>query len=409
LILKDILESAGIKPETCASLLGIDADIFNQWITGQRPLPPFIVPQLSSVLGIKPDSFVERRSNRASNMADLAPAIWFKLRGGNLSEADRENIVIIRRLGFYLNQLEAATVSPTVAWKGIFDSINASVDKQGPPRRQGREAAKMLRQIRGLHHGATGIGSFFRASVRELGVSLIESPVPKSNLEGCAFYVGQPGNETPCIFANSYKSSWFRRNMVIAHELGHAIFDIANDAVSLDYLAQDNVEDFRENRAEAFAQELLVPFEVIRHAGSTNGLRWDQLTAGDLALLISLTHVEQRTVVNALLEAGFITEEQAAAYKEIQVGDLLKDYSDRALTTKEFVKKIGREAAMAWAPEKRQTTIPSRTLRLPVPYVAKVIDAVRNDDISYGKAAEMLMVDRDTFFDRFGGLVEASK
>jgi Zn-dependent peptidase ImmA (M78 family) len=382
--------------------------VFNEWITGQRPLPPFIVPQLSSVLGVKPEFFFERRSNRTSNTADLAPAIWFKLRGGNLSEADRENIVVIRRLGFFLNQLESATNSPTVAWKGNFDSINASVEKQGPPRQQGREAARMLRQIAGLQHGANGIGSLFRVSIRNMGVSLIESPVPKSNLEGCAFYVGQPGRETPCIFANSYKSSWFRRNMVIAHELGHAIFDIANDAVSLDYGGSQNaVEDFRENRAEAFAQELLVPFEVIRHIANTNGIKWNHLTADNLALLMSRTHVEQRTVLNAALEAGLINEEQCAAYKEIYIGDTLKAYSDHALTTKEFIEKIGPEAAGHWIAAKRHTTIPSRTLRLPVPYVAKVLEAVRNDDISYGKAAEMLMIDKETFFERFGVLVEA--
>ena len=195
-----------------------------------------------------------------------------------------------------------------------------------------------------------------------MGVSLIESPVSKSDLEGCAFYVGQPGHEAPCIFANSYKSSWFRRNMVIAHELGHAIFDIASDAILLDYEgAQNKLEDFRESWAEAFAQELLAPTEVVRHIGSTDGLKWDRLTADDLALLISRTHVEQRTVLNAILDAGFITPEQCAAYKEIHIGDLLKEYSDHALTTKEYIDKIGREKASHWAAAKRHTTIPSRT------------------------------------------------
>ena len=130
MILKEILESVGIKPETCASLLGIDPDIFHQWLTGQKLLPPFIVPLISSVLGVKPKVFVERKNTRISNSGDLAPAIWFKLRGGHLKDADRENIVVIRHLGFFLNQLENATNSPTVAWKGNFESINASVEKQ---------------------------------------------------------------------------------------------------------------------------------------------------------------------------------------------------------------------------------------------------------------------------------------
>ena len=54
----------------------------------------------------------------------------------------------------------------------------------------------------------------------------------------------------------------------------------------------------------------------------------------------------------------------------------------------------------------RNTTIPSRRLRLPSLYVSKIIDAFSTCKISRGKAAEMLMIDNDTFLDRFASFEE---
>lgn len=408
-MLKDILESAGLKSDSCASLLGIDRDIFNQWLTGQRPIAAFILPQLASVLGVKPELLISQRPSPGTQTADLAPAIWFKLRENQLTEADRENIVLIRRLGFYLNQLQSATDEPAVAWKGLFASINDAIDKQLPPRQQGREAAKMLRQYLGLAHGAGGIGSYVRGHIRRTGIAVIESPVAKSQLEGCTFYVGPPGSEAPCIFANTYKATWFRRNMIVAHELGHAVFDIGNDAVSLDFISHGDKSEFRETRAEAFAQQLLVPMEVLRHVASTQALKWDQLTPANVATLVASTNVEQRAVISAALEAGFVTAEQAAVYRNYDVAGFLKSLTDRALSTKEFFERVGPIIAESWAPKRRQTTLLSRTLRLPVPYIAKVISAVRNEEISPGKAAEMMMMDKRVFWERFGQLIEAEQ
>ena len=52
------------------------------------------------------------------------------------------------------------------------------------------------------------------------------------------------------------------------------------------------------------------------------------------------------------------------------------------------------------------TTLPSRSLRLPVSYIARVLDAVRSLAISESKAAEMLMIDEDTFAERFSSVLE---
>ena len=96
-------------------------------------------------------------------------------------------------------------------------------------------------------------------TLRTLGILVIESPV-KSAVEGCAFSVGSESGATPSVFANSYKSTWFRRNAVMMHEVGHAIFDLESEQISIDY-KDESSDELKELRAQTFAQECLVPKE----------------------------------------------------------------------------------------------------------------------------------------------------
>jgi hypothetical protein len=50
---KPLLEDAGLTPEICASLLGINSRIFNGWLNGTRDLPGYIIPELARVLGVR--------------------------------------------------------------------------------------------------------------------------------------------------------------------------------------------------------------------------------------------------------------------------------------------------------------------------------------------------------------------
>ena len=55
-----------------------------------------------------------------------------------------------------------------------------------------------------------------------------------------------------------------------------------------------------------------------------------------------------------------------------------------------------------WIAGNRTTSLGTRRLRLPAGYVKQVIDLTNAGEISFGKAAEMWMMDRYTFAERFG-------
>jgi Zn-dependent peptidase ImmA (M78 family) len=191
------------------------------------------------------------------------------------------------------------------------------------------------------------------------------------------------------------------------HEVCHAIFDAETAGATLDLVDDQNKHDLSEERADAFAQEVLVPRQVIQHVAQKNGIMWDNLSARDLAVLVAETQVEKRMVLQAAAEAGLLLHGKLEAYLELDISSLLPKFSDHALTTEEYIDKIGGETA-AWV-GKRTTTIPSKSLRLPAAYVKAVVAAFQEEEISSSKAAEMLMIDEHTFADRFGDLLDESE
>ncbi|MBZ5494455.1 MAG: ImmA/IrrE family metallo-endopeptidase [Acidobacteriia bacterium] len=407
-MLQQILSDARLDAKACAGLLGINPSIFDEWASGQRLIPQSIVPALATILGVEPDVFLV-----PSKKVTQAGAIWYKLRANELGESDREYVFLIRQLAHYLNELEEVTEERSIAWRSSFDTVFKNVDTQSAPREQGRLAARIFRSERGLTHGATGIGGVIRPHLRMLGLLVIESNIPESVLEGCSFYVGQRPNDRPCIFANNYRTTWHRRNMTLMHELAHAIFDAPGDAASLDYRAVDSItpgcytDDVKEQRAQAFALECLIPKEVLRHATQTKGINWSRLQPEQLAMLVQLTTVEAGAVLTAAVEADYITHEQAGVYSMMDIGQLLRDIDERALTTDEYLGRLGlKDAPFAG---KRSTTIPTRKLTLPVGYINRVLDAVRADKISIGRAAELLMIHKDTFIERFPAYAEVQE
>lgn len=411
-MLRDILESAGLKSKSCADLLGLDHKLFQEWVMGQRPIPAYIVPELSSVLGVPREAILSFKKPEAGGSLENAPAIWFKFRSGDkLIEADREIVVVIRRLAHFMDELEELTDTRSITWKALFETIRREVDKQASPKDQGKTAARIIRVDRQFGHyletgkGIRAAGDILRDNLRIMGIRVIETPVPPSNLEGCSFYVGAPGSERPCLFANSYMQTWFRRNVVLMHELAHAIFDIDRSAASLDFIGDGKKGQLEEIRAQAFAQEVLVPREVLNHIAQTKGLKWDSLSAQDVATLVACSQVEQLTVLRAAVEAGFMSLESAERYRGTAIHDHLKALTERALSTDEYIAVHHLERSKMIPAEWRTTTIPARALRLPLPYVYKVLQMAKDSDISYGKAAQMLMVEKPTFVERFGTML----
>jgi Zn-dependent peptidase ImmA (M78 family) len=316
-------------------------------------------------------------------------------------DADREMVGIVRKLGFHLHQLNQIQGKVNSQFEHVFRTVLDRVDKSAPPGAQGRAAAQEFRAVVGLNQGQQGIGELIRPRLRQLGVLVIESPLPKSDVEGCSFRVLPGRLRQPCLFANTYKSTWFRRNWVILHELAHAVFDHENDEISLDFKEDSSLEDLRESRAEAFAQECLVPRSVLVHFQNQFGLSWDRLNEGQLALLMANTHTEQRAILKAAADAEFISGEDRCRYSKLDCHSELLKLTDRALTTSQYLRKLHEESPV-WRAENRNTTISVRRLRLPSGYVDQVLKAYAAKLISFRKVAEMLMMDQATVSSRFG-------
>jgi Zn-dependent peptidase ImmA (M78 family) len=406
-MLREIIEATGLTPEFCASVLSVPISKFREWLDAKQPLPHFIVPELCSILGVSEKLLTGRRSaSDTGGRESLAPAIWFKLRNERLVAADREFIGLVRRLGFFAGQLESIRGgSPASAWQVAAQSALKNVDRTAPPAIQGREAALRFRAAANLEHAQTGIGDLLRPRLRQSGLLLIETPIPKSALEGCCFHVGKEATLLPCVFANTFKSTWFRRNEVLLHEVCHAIFDLENDAVSLDFKEQSpDTSALPEVRARAFAREVLVPRSVLVHYANQFGYKWHELTPQALANLIAAVHAEQQTLVSAAYENGFVSAELAYQYGQYDCAPILRSLSSHALNTAEFLRQQA-ELSPKWIAPNRGTTVGPRSIRLPAGYVQKVVETLNQGDISFGKAAEMLMMDRQTFTERFGSLL----
>lgn len=397
-VLQQIFDAAGLGHDACAAALGLTRELLEEMLSGQREIPESMIPLVAAVVGIS--EAVLTAPATKGRTSDVVPAIWYKLRSDKLSDADREYVLALRQLAFYQHQLEELTNSQSVVWKTLFEALRRDNDPQSSPVDQGKQAARRFRRQTGLDQGATGIGEVFRNHIRNIGLVVIETSAPESILEGCSFYVGPSGAERPCILANSYRTTWFRRNRILMHELAHSIFDLDSTIAALDALEPDSSEadQLQEIRADAFAQEALVPPEVLRHMAQKNKIRWDNLSAPVLASLMAATHVEQRLLIKALQEAELVDAETANALKAFDLSDDLRRLTTHALSTKEYLRLAGAE--YEWTIGRTTTTAP-RKLLLPQRHVTGVVDAFRSHQISRGKAARMLMIDEEEFAERF--------
>lgn len=402
--LQTILSAAQLDAQRFAAALRVSPRVFAEWVSGQSEVPESITPVLSAVLGISPSLLTTRRhAMRHLGEADVTPQIWFKFRGPAFTAVDRDFVLIARQLGHYLNEVEEVTGRRSVAWKNLFQSIRGEIDLQAPPREQGKAAARLFRAATALGHGATGVGDVLRGLLRNLGILLLETPVVESKIEGCSFLVGSTSAARPCILVNSHRTTWFRRNAILLHEVGHAIFEPYLGA-SLDLIGDMDAATDIEIRAQGFAQEVLVPKEVLTHAAQSRGIKWQTICAEELAQIVAATHAEQNVVVDAAIEAGFIGADDAQALKRSDIAAHLRRQTAHALTTDEYLKQRGGDPA-EWI-GKRKTTQAPRAVRLPVGYVNLIVEAYQSKQISPSKAAEYLMVTDREFLDRFGDIFD---
>jgi Zn-dependent peptidase ImmA (M78 family) len=409
--LRKIVESAGLTLDSCADVLGVDRDLFYDWADLKREIPPSFARDLSAILGVKAEVLTSKAFALTHGSKFEPSAIWFKFRGNEFTDRDRESVLLLRRLGHNANQLEKVTLGePNRAWTLLFEMVLKRIDLQASPAEQGIMAAQAFCALTQFGSGGTGSAEFLRGNLRAKGILVIESPLPGSQVEGCSFLVGESSDQRPCIFVNTFCSTWFRRNVVIMHELGHALFD-QTSGPEIDTLidkrdsAGNSVEVFSEVRAESFARECLLPRKLVLSFCSQNGVSPTRLTAESLAALVAFSGVEKKTVIEILRNHELIDDALMTQYQTYEIAQHLRNETDHALSTSDFIQKIGLKAAGSWL-NKRFTTIGTQRLLLPVNYVKTVVDAVRSFNISIGRAAELLMIDRDTFISRVSSAPE---
>jgi len=397
-MLKDLLESVPLSKGTCAQILGVAPAVFDEWVAGQAAMPAGYARALAGILGVAPEALRQRQVSAA----EATPSIWFRLRDHRVGERERTQVALLRRFAHLVDQFEAATGSRSFVWKSVFDTVSREVDFSASPLQQGRHAAQILRAERGLKQGATGIASAFRGHLRALGVLVVESPLPDSKIEGCSFYVQSADGVglRPCVFANTHGSTWFRRNYVLFHETAHLIFDALKAGASVDFSEVEprGAEDVIEQRADAFAQDMLVPPVVLRHLAQANGIDWERFTPEALAALVADTEVEAGLVLKAAAEAQLLSKDQRAEASGFDIATLLRARTERALSAPEYFRRHPeREHELG-----KRATATSPPLRLPAGYVGAVVEAVNEGVIAASKGAELLMIDRRVFHARFG-------
>jgi Zn-dependent peptidase ImmA (M78 family) len=398
-MLRDIVKVTQLDPKFCAGLFGVTPEQFYEWMSGVRPIPRFLLPELASVFGVLPADVTEYRPQLDS---ELAPAIWYKLRTQGQNPADLQFVGLIRKLCFNVSELQSLLNQSTMIWETVSNAVRSQIDQSGPIAVQARKAAEIFRAQFHWQQGQGGIGDLIRPNLRRSGLVIVESPVADSQIEGCSFRV-KAERDIACVFSNSYQSTWFRRNFVILHEVCHSIFDLEGDPVSIDY--QGVVTDeLKERRANLFAQECLVPRSVLIHAASKFGIDWAHLTPEKLARLVADCHVEQRLLLRATVDAKLISIDEYDQYAAFECAPFLREFSTHALSTREFFQTRPKEEH-PWLFQNRLVKVGNRSILLPAGYLKTILDLLNEGRITTAKAAELTMMDRYTFQERFESMI----
>ena len=397
-MLRDAISATNLDEEFCAHLVGATPEQFQQWMSGERPVPRFLYPELTSIFGFtREDLSTPISVERAKH---IAPAIWYKLQQENkCNSSDLKMIGMTRKLCFRMGQFRAIQREPGDAYKVAFKKARTSADQTSPAVDQGRAAAQSVRKQFGWDHGSTGIGELIRPNLRQWGLVVVESSFPEGRVEGCSFMTDGPESKMICLFANFYGISWFRRNAILLHELCHAIFDLINDPLSVDYLGEEDLQ-LKELRAQAFAQECLVPQTVLSHYTNQYGIDWHDLNSDALSRIIASTHAEQALVLKSALENNFIDPSEHERYKMLDGQAALPQFTTHGLSTNEYAKRAPIDE-QRWLKADRYISFGKQKLLLPAGYLKQVIDALNGEKLTRAKAAELTLLDPDEFSSRF--------
>src|SRR5664280_2178087 len=154
-MLKDLLSSVQLDPRFCADLIRVSPEQFAAWLSGSIPIPRFASTELSAILGVSEAELLQSSARKSPE----PPVIWYKLREARLTEADRELVGAIRKVGMYAVHLNGLQGRRECQFREISEHIRNTVDRSIAPSLQGKQAAAEFRKLdSALAHGKTGIG-----------------------------------------------------------------------------------------------------------------------------------------------------------------------------------------------------------------------------------------------------------
>jgi len=399
-MIQKILQWTGLDPDSCAELLRVSKAEFSEWLAGQ-PVPTFVDRDLATLVGVSVNDIRQLRRQPDLDLASKLSPILFKIRSEQrLTPDDQKAMAALRYLGGYGRTLNSISIPNADAlWSRLKSRILeglAGIDCDSHEK-QGRLAARAFREA--MQFGVQAIGRVVRPRLRKAGLLFFESALSHSDLRGACFVVGDDHGSVPCIFVNSYACSWFQRNEVLLHELCHAIFDLLELEITLD-LEGDDSNDPREVRANAFALEAILPLQTLVHYCNQLGTSWEELGEDQLAQLVAETHTQASSVLKQAQVHGLISQSQFERYSQLRPGTRLKQYSESALSRKEFLEKHP-ESLDALIRESQLTSYAPKSMWLSAGYVQMVLEAVKAHKITAKLAAQMLFISDVEFNERF--------
>ena len=226
----------------------------------------------------------------------------------------------------------------------------------------GEQAACELRKHLGYVDGE--ISSDLFRDLRRIGIHVFRRKLVNSNISGVMIWHPSAGR---CILVN-YHEDLYRQRFTAAHELAHALMEDSEVNVSFG----NDGSNLAEVRANVFASHYLVPPEFLKGISVGKG-GW---TESDLNLWAGKLTVSTMMLRIALKEHGLITSEQF---------DELK--ASRAPRNQKIDPEIANESGRT---RERKSALLERGLSFH--YVNECMEALRNGDISYARAAEMMLI-----------------
>lgn len=284
--------------------------------------------------------------------------ILFRRFGDSFSPQDRRSVQEFLRLCETESELEGLLGIPK---QDFSPTISGKYYKA-----HGEQASDALRQQ--LGYGENAAPRDVYDDFRKIGVHIFRRKLANADISG--LYIQHP-SAGHCVLIN-YHEDIYRQRFSVAHEVAHAIFDLADDVMVTYQPASSkySAQDFQEIRANSFASCYLMPPRMLRKLGrvdQSNALHWAQQF-----------RVSTAALAKALKDNNLVDDKAAAAIRSVRV-------------PKE--EKIDPEAPENLSPLQRERRLTLLRRGFSDYYVGLCMESHYRNLISTGRLVESLRVD----------------